>query len=380
MPALFINIKIDKPEIFYFFKITILDIVDSFDEGHIKVRGNYKDECIGFLKTFDKDYRYYQDLQEKDWVEASLIMLENVKQRSVFLYLEDHRLLKAKQEFESVMSEFDRLELDQLQYSFFNAKGVEKNNTLPFLPIESEYFSQLEIDSLNYKNWALVNQSFCTFSMASIASVRYMSLILNNNNKRFKLYSGLFSKLMSKIFSYPKYILLFEYFNKALRLFSAKLFYYSPSAGYSNEMLWFQNGFEIYTIGLLKKELFANYDDDNGSYGESLIKRGLYPTTFEHHIFLKSIISEVKIKEVIRIKLMPNETYDFTYYPNIGRLSFPPFIEIQLDRGSIIISYMGKEINVKETDKDLYFSNMSPKVRANKDSELKITIFDCNVQ
>ena len=41
---------------------------------------------------------------------------------------------------------------------------------------------------------------------------------------------------------------------------------------------------------------------------------------------------------------------------------------------------MGKDINVKETDKDLYFSNMSPKVRANEDSELKITIFDCNAQ
>ena len=85
MTALFINLKIDKQEKFELFKVTLSDIEKLFNECHIKIRGELADECILFAKElfFDRA-KFYQELQETDWVAASLLMIENVKSRSIF--------------------------------------------------------------------------------------------------------------------------------------------------------------------------------------------------------------------------------------------------------------------------------------------------------
>ena len=54
-------------------------------------------------------------------------------------------------------------------------------------------------------------------------------------------------------------------------------------------------------IGIVKFELFANFDDDNNAYGESLIKRGLYPfnSNIEVKKELDNVVSfEVNLKKV----------------------------------------------------------------------------------
>ena len=104
MTALFINIKIDQEEKFDLFKITLTDIENVFDECHIKIRGNLANECIAFAKRlFLERAIFYQDLQENDWVAASLVMVENIKSRSIFSYLEDHRLVKSQKNLSLVL-------------------------------------------------------------------------------------------------------------------------------------------------------------------------------------------------------------------------------------------------------------------------------------
>ena len=46
MPALFVNLKIDQEEKLDFFKVTFSELIELFDEYHIKIRGNYTSECL----------------------------------------------------------------------------------------------------------------------------------------------------------------------------------------------------------------------------------------------------------------------------------------------------------------------------------------------
>ena len=89
MPALFVNLKIDQEEKFDFFKVTFSEIIELFDEYHIKIRGNYTPECLKFIKQYvSEEACSYQNLDESNWVSASIKMLEQVKSRSIFIYFD----------------------------------------------------------------------------------------------------------------------------------------------------------------------------------------------------------------------------------------------------------------------------------------------------
>jgi hypothetical protein len=79
------------------------------------------------------------------------------------------------------------------------------------------------------------------------------------------------------------------------------------------------------------------------------------------------------------VALTPGEMHSLSYYPNIGRISFPPFIEIMVTKGNVNVNYMGKIIKMSENDSGIYFSNMHLVVTAKNESKLKIVIYDNNI-
>ena len=85
MTALFTNLKIDNKEKFDLFKVTLSDIEHLFNECHIKIRGELAIDCLKFAKELFSDRAtFYQELQENDWIAATLVMINNVKSRSIF--------------------------------------------------------------------------------------------------------------------------------------------------------------------------------------------------------------------------------------------------------------------------------------------------------
>jgi len=379
MTALLINLKIDQKEKFDFFKVTLKDIESLFNECHIKIRGKLKNECVVFSKELLSGRAiFYQELQEVDWVAATLMMTENIKSRSIFHYLEDHRLISPMNDLGEVLKEFEKYQLDYLCYSFFKASHLDINNLLPLNPKQSQNFSRFTLDKNNSKLIRKISPRYCNFSLASICSLDYFKKLLHDENKKFKIYLRKLSSLLTIIFRFPKYRIIINYINFLLSYINSRLCLHPADSPFNMERLILEKNFNKinssknkYEFGILKKELFANFDDDNNAYGESLIKKGLYPLNIEEEL---KVTNQNYINFSIKLKV--REVYDCTYYSQIHRIRDLPKIFIKVNYGKLLIKYNGKNIKLIEGSNQGFYTNLSPIINCLEDSEVQVSVYD----
>ena len=189
-----------KKEKFDLFKITLIDIEHLFNECHIKVRGDLANDCINFSKKLFSDRaKFYQELQETDWVKATLVMIKNVKSRSLFFLLRDHRLITSSEDLKLVLEEFEECKLDYLCYSFFRSTRLDINNLLPLNPKKRGQFSEFFLNKENIKLISKISPLYATFSLTNICSTKYLKKILCEENKKYKIYNR------KNIYSYRNY-------------------------------------------------------------------------------------------------------------------------------------------------------------------------------
>ncbi|MDB9800317.1 hypothetical protein OAB91_00475 [Alphaproteobacteria bacterium] len=372
---MFINLKIDTQEKFDFFKVTFKDISGFFDECHIKIRGAYSQECVDHVSVkFRNDVFFYQDLIETDWVEATLTMLGQVKARSIFIYFEDHRLVGGRQLLENTLLEFESNNLDYLCYSFFKSSKLGVENILPLGVSQRREF---DVFSLNTKNTNLVGKIspfYYTFSLLSLCSVDYLHELLSVENKAFKINNKFINKLITRLFPYPKHRSVFHFFNKKLAFLGSRLCLYTPSSPFNVEKMWFETPFienKNWQFGILKGELFANYDDDNGSYGESLIKKGFYPFNAD-----ASDTPELRTCAAHKLSLVQGESFDCTYYSHNERIRHAPVVKITVTNGRIAVDYLNNLLQLSAGEAQLFYSNKTPIIRCCESAEIEVKVFD----
>tara|TARA_E500000178_G_C16841096_1_gene670583 strand:- start:482 stop:934 length:453 start_codon:yes stop_codon:yes gene_type:complete len=137
------------------------------------------------------------------------------------------------------------------------------------------------------------------------------------------------------------------------------------------------NSFELdsmknkFNFGVLKNELFANFDDDNNAYGESLIKRGLYP--FE---ITKEVDTESHFHVCFTLNLKAGDFYDCTYYSQIHRIRKLPKLFIKINHGKLDVNYSNQVITLTKDSNIGFFTNMSPIINCIEDAEILISIYD----
>ncbi len=379
MTALFVNLKIDNQTKFDFFKVTLLDIHNLFSEYHIKFRGKFAKDCALYAKELLPNHaKFYQDLQETDWIAASLLMIDNVKSQNIFIYLEDHRLISSSNDLSLVLNEFDEFQLDYLSYSFFRASHLDINNLLPLKPKHHQKFSEFFLDKENIELIRKISPLYCTFSLPSICSKNYFKEILHRENKKFKIYLKKLSSLLSVIFPFPKYLIFINYINFFLSLINARLCFNSIDTPFNMERLNTEmNLFEFkyfkskFKYGILKNELFANFDDDNKAYGESLIKRGLYPpdAKIELNNDIKNFINYT-------IELNVGNFYNCTYYSQIHRIKTLPQVRIEVNYGKLNVNYCGKDVNLAKGDHQTFYTNLSPIIKCIEKAEISVSVYD----
>ena len=376
MPALLINVKIDSREKLNLFKVTLSDLSGLFEECHVKVRGTYSRECVEHAQSqLGTEIQIYQELQESDWVAATLLIIRRVKCRSIFLYFEDHRLVGERQDLETVLEDFDRHKLDYLCYSFFQASQLDKNNILPLGPIQAEQYRAFTLTQRNLNLIGKISPSYYTFSLVSLTSVAYFSEMLSIEDKRHKIFSSKVIAVFARLFPYPGYKRAIKVINYVLSWFSTRLCVYPPASPFNLEKIWFESKLtdREWKFGILKRELFANYDDDNGAYAESLIKRGLYP--LDAYLFHSS--DKENLGLVVRdVALAGGESLDCTYYSHNGRICRAPRVEICVVRGNVTVLYQGKSFPLSSGETKLFYSNLGPVIRSVTSSELKLKVFD----
>lgn len=379
MTALFINIKIDNNLKFDFFKNTLADIESQFDECHIKIRGKFKKNCIAFTKKlFSNRAKFYQHLQENNWIAASLIMIENVKSRSIFIYLEDHKLVAPLQNLNLILKNFDKYKLDYLCYSFFKSSKLGIKNLLPLNPQHNNFFSQFLLDKKNIQILSKISPLYNISSVTGIYSTHYIKKLLYYKNKKFSFYFRKLISVLSIIFPFPKYRIIINCINNFLGFFNFKLaMEYIDAPGIIEELITATNISEMnlyqekFKYAVLKKELFLNYDDDNGVYGESLIKKGLYP--FDTN---KKINLETPYQNKFIIKLSSGEIYDCSYYSYIDRIRILPRILIKVNSGELVVKYKNKDTVLKKNDHQIFYTNLSPLIKCIKKAKVSLTIYD----
>jgi hypothetical protein len=379
MPALLINIKIDEEEKFNLFKVTLNDLSGLFSECHIKFRGAYSHKCLEVAKILldkSKSLKFYQDLQEDDWVDATLSMLGNVKSRSLFLYFEDHKLVSTRSHLESVLIDFDKQNLDYLCYSWFQASALGIENLLPLNPEKGTMLHVIKYSKTEKALIGKISPGYYTFSLVNICSVEYLKSIITSCNMRFKFYNKTITALLSRLYPYPGYRRVAHVVNSLVNKFGIYLCLYPPASPFNLEKIWFEMEcffHRPWRFGILVMELFANFDDDNGPYKESLVKRGLYPfqTRVEQSLDLKQM-PQINF----RVHLKDGELYDCTYFSHRGRINNPPVVHILVEAGKVIVTCQSLETTLENSSGMYFYTNKSPVVRSLGNSIITLGVFD----
>lgn len=375
MPALLVNIKIDRQEKLDLFKVTLADLRGLFDECHIKIRGALASECIEYAKLqFEGAAKFHQELQEADWVAATLVMLAQVKSRSVFLYFEDHKLVAPHQQLKQVLTEFDECQLDYLCYSFFRASQLDVANLLPLGGRKKNKFHEFRLDQSSIELLSKISPGYYTFSLTSIISVGYFRRLLVSSNARHKVYRKVMTGVLGRLFAYPGYRRVVHRLNRLLRPMGLALCIYPPASPFNLEKIWFESeelNTEGWKFGIPAQELLANYDDDNGAYGESLIKKGLYPLAMKPEGAM-----DMRASDMQQLCLEPGESFDCTYHSRKGRISSAPQVELRVTAGKVSVHCRGAELQIVAGGCEFFFSNLGPIIKCVERAEIQIRVFD----
>jgi hypothetical protein len=315
-------------------------------------------------------------LQEEDWVSASLEMLEKVQSRSIFMYVEDHKLLESQETLKQTLDSFDENKLDCLRYSFFRSSQMRVQNLLPMKPREGNGFHFFSFDSDNKKIIGQISPIFYAFTLLSVASVPFFREILLMENKKKKLFAPRMISLLSRVYPFPRNRSMLIKINRALSFLNMRLGLYHPSSPFNLEKIWFECPAEVagaWKFGVPSIELFANYDDDNGAHGESLIKRGLYP--FDAFQFdLKRIAQWKAIPS--SVSLAKGQSFDCTYFSHQARIIHAPVVEISVSAGQIDVLYHKTTKRLQAGESALFYSNLGPVIQSVEASEVNLKTFD----
>jgi len=378
MPALLINIQVDDEVKLDLFKVTLGDLRGLFNECHVKSRGAYKQECIAFTQQIfsqGQALSLYQDLPEDDWVKATLNMAGFIKSRSIFLYFEDHRLVSNKEHLNKVITGFDEYKLDYLCYSFFVASALGVENLLPLNPEKTELFDIIQYSRQTSLLIGKISPKYCASSLVGIYSVAYFKALLSNLNVKRKMHSRILIAILARLFPYPRYKRLIGWANQRLGALGINICIWPAVTPFNLEQLWFETVFSEnpWQFGVLASELFANYDDDNEAYRESMIKRGLYP--FTNQVEKVQYQKQTPVTK-FNLELKNKQLYDCTYYSRQGRIRKPPVIRVFVEKGKVVVTGQSLRVVLESGSEDYFYSNKNPVLHSQGDSNVTLSVFD----
>jgi hypothetical protein len=191
----------------------------------------------------------------------------------------------------------------------------------------------------------------------------------------FKIYSKTVTALLSRLYPYPGYRKVAHAMNRFVKKFGICYCLHPPASPFNIEKNWYEIDCfpRPWRLGVLAKELYANFDDDNGPYKESLIKRGRYP-------FLTRVEQRYYSKEMpqinFRVRLRDGDVYDCTYFSHKGRIRKPPVVHVLVETGKVLVTCQFSETTLENGSGEYFYSNKSPLVRSLGDSTITLGIFD----
>ena len=261
-------------------------------------------------------------------------MLQDSRHEYIYVFLEDHFLLKPITHFQKVVKDMKKCQIDYFQYSFFNI-GLSVQSSEALYPDYSEYFYYFKVDEEKVKFLKQNNRHFYPYSLAGICTKKYFKNLLAIERRRLLRVPSLIQILMENIiFNYPKNRKFWFDINKYASRLGLRFVIYPPETPFNLEKSLFDCGssFLPMIVGGLREELFANWDDDNQLSNSSLIKRGLYPSSLRYQ--KHSDFSPIGGRDYT---LYSGESSSHRYIPDVQRVQHIPLKYILVKEGELNI-------------------------------------------
>lgn len=352
------NIFINSEEKFKLFKDTFPLVYDISDNWLIYIRGKYRKSVITFIKGFN-NARYnciiFRNLYEDNWARSTKKMLSRSKHDYIYIFLEDHFLMKPIGHFKKVIIDMKNNSIDYFQYSFFNI-GFSNYSIEYLCPDTTKYFSTFNVFPEHIDVVKKRNSAFYPFALPSISSMLFFKKILEIEQAHLIKVPYLIQVLMENIFFfYPRNRNFWYKVNKIIGVFNLRFVIYPPATPFNLEKSLYDCNSSIipYKIGVLKEELFANWDDDNKLSNSSLIKRGLYPNEIWIHKKLKEYDLDEK-----RYYFKKDYSKSYQYCPDIARVTKIPQKQIHVYEGVLEIKSRNEVYALKKGEHVWLYANI----------------------
>ncbi len=370
------NIYINSEFKLGLFKETFSRVYAVSDNWLVNIRGKYREDVVTYIKENFSDSTgnctFFFNLYDDNWAKSTYEMLQKSKYEHIYIFLEDHFLLKSLDDFRNVVSDMSKNQIDYFQYSFFNV-GLHVNSIEKTFPDFTDYFSSFILTLDNLKRMRDDHSIFFPYSLASISSKRYFLRLLEIENKVLIKAPVIFQEILEKtFFRYPKNRFFWSFVNNIIEKIGFRFVIYSSATPFNLEKSLFDFNKQLMPIkvGVLKKELFANWDDDNGISDSSLIKRGLYPLSF--------VIKNVEYEPIVLKKYnqKKGKSLKFQYYADKSRITAIPLKYISVESGSLQIVSSLEVVNSNTGEHVWVAANIPHVIMATEDCWYNVYIQD----
>lgn len=365
------NVYINTDFKFSLFKETFPRVYGISDNWLIYIRGKYSKDVVRYVEEFFPDCKkncvFFSGLYNNNWARSTAEMLKSSRYDFVYTFLEDHFLMKPLQHFKDVIQQMSELKIEYFGYSFFNI-GLSVQSSEGLYPDYSKYFFsfQLRQESVDYlkKN----NHHFYLHSLANVCTKNHFQNVLEIENKCLIHVPFLVQALMENVFFfYPKNRAFWFNVNKFVSRLGMRFVIYSPETPFNLEKSLFDCDTQLLplTIGGLREELFANWDDDNILSNSSLIKRGLYPAVLKS----EACIPLEDSSEWKKYDMQKGEVVQRQYYPEVSRITHIPLKSLFVEKGSIKIESIHEQYQLFAGENVVIHANIPHTIEALEDSE-----------
>ncbi len=367
------NVFINSDIKFGFFKQTFPRVYAISDNWLINIRGKYRQKVQKYIQenlpNSKETCQFFSGLDDTNWAKSTGKMLEKSKYDYIYVFLEDHFLLKPLDHFQAVIQDMINSKIEYFAYSFFNI-GLTVQSAEGLYPNYSQHFFSFEFSEKNLDYLKEHNSHFYPYSLTSVCRKKYFQKLLAIEKKALIKVPFLVQALMENcLFIYPKNRAFWFQINKLVSVLGIRFVCYPIASPFNLEKSLFDYGSKLLplTVGGLKEELFANWDDDNKLSNSSLIKRGLYPLKFTLDTPSRALYS----CPTQELRLKKGETITRQFYPDKSRLTSIPTKILKVVEGELQIVARNKIYYLKAGEELCCHANIPHTITAQKDSTVK---------
>ena len=370
------NIYINSELKLELFKDTFPSVYGVSDNWLMYFRGKYKKEAEIFVKNLDinKHVIIFEKLNDESWGLSVKEMLKYSKYNHIYIYIEDHFLVESLELFKEVIKDAIKNNIDYFSYSFFNA-DIDFNTLELLYPDYSQYFAFFDLTEKNKEYFKQHNKNFFPFSLVSVVSKEYFLKILKEEFLQNKMIPLFVQKIMWRLYlGYPRYKILLCKINKLLNVINIRLTLFTPASPLNMERSIYEIGGKALPlkIGIVNKEIFANFDDDNGAKNVSILKRGKYPKKLKTEGIKKFIFTENELKQY---KISAGEIVNRQFYLQSSRQSSIYLKYIYVNEGCIKIQSSAENYVINTNNFICIFANIPHTIEGIEDSIISVKIF-----